>query len=107
MKDRPTLQALLSDIMVSVGETPDQVYFQAPQSTQMIYPAIRFSIDGLDNKFANGPVYKQSWYYKVTVIDQKAASVIAQKVSKLPKTQMVGAPYVVDNLYHYVFRIYY
>lgn len=107
MKDKPTLQSLLSDIMVSVGETSEQVYFQPPESLKMKYPAIRYSIDGLDNDFANGQVYKQSWHYRMTVIDKKSTSVIAQKVSKLPKVQMIGAPYVADNLYHYVFRIYY
>lgn len=107
MKDKPTLQAVLGDIMTSVGESTTQVYFQPPESVKMTYPAIRYSIDGLTNNFANGQVYNQSWHYKVTVIDKKPTSIIAQKVSKLPTVQMVGAPYVVDNLYHYVFRIYY
>ena len=107
MKDRMTLQTLLEGILSSENVSKDQVYFQPPTNLQMKYPAIRFSIDGLDNKPANDQVYNQSWFYKVTVIDKKSTSMIAQKVSMLPKVQMVGAPYVVDNLYHYVFKIYY
>lgn len=107
MKDSRTLADVLRDIMVSAGETSEQVYLQSPTSVQMKYPAIRIAIDGLNNDFADGTVYKQSWFYKVTVIDKVFDSKIAQKVSKLPKIQMVGAPYVSDNLYHYVFKIYY
>lgn len=107
MKDRMKLHSLLEGILSSENVPVEQVYFQPPTNKQMNYPAIRYSIDGLDNKSADDQVYKQSWYYKVTVIDKKSTSMIAQKVSMLPKVQMVGAPYVVDNLYHYVFKIYY
>ena len=107
MKDKATLQTLLENILTSENVPANQVYFQPPTSIQMKYPAIRFVIDGLDNRFAGDQVYNQSWYYKVTVIDKKSTSAIAQKVSMLPKVQMVGAPYVADNLYHYVFKIYY
>ena len=107
MKDRMTLHDLLQSIMVDAGADPNQVYNQPPSSTKMSYPAIRYSIDGLQNRNADDEVYNQSWFYKIIVIDKKSTSTIAQKVSMLPKIEMVGAPYIADNLYHYVFKIYY
>ena len=99
MKDKPKLDNLLRQLC-------DNVYFQPPTSLQMKYPAIKYSIDDLGNTFADDQVYKQSWFYELIVIDKYSLSEIAQKVSKLPKVKFVTS-YTADNLYHYVYRIYY
>lgn len=81
------------------------VYYSPPPSVQMKYPAIVYSLNGIDNDFANDGIYNQSMSYTVTLIDKNPDSEFISKLSKLPMTRFNRA-YVSDNLNHYVFTIY-
>lgn len=101
MSKRLELQNLLVGLIGSRN-----VYFQPPETLKMNYPAIVFKLDNIDNDHADDSVYRQSFYYRLTVIDKDPESKIMMKVSKLPGIRWVSS-YVSNNLYHYVFTLYY
>lgn len=101
MGTRLELQQLLEEILGTRN-----VYFQPPATVQMRYPAIRYSRERIDNRFANNGVYKQDVRYTITVIDKLPDSEISKKLSKLPKCRFDRA-YSSDNLNHDVFILYY
>ena len=101
MGSRISLHYRLCDILGS-----EHVYFQPPASMHMTYPAIVYSLDQIDNDFANNDVYMQSRRYLVTVIDEDPDSEIATKVSKLPSCQF-SRFYSSENLNHYAFNLYF
>lgn len=101
MPSRADLQTLLASIPGVA-----KVYFQPPESIKLVYPAIVFKYDNIKNNFADDSVYRQSWYYQITVIDKNSDSEIMKAVSKLPSSRF-NRHFVSDNLNHYVFTIYY
>jgi hypothetical protein len=101
MPSRADLQTLLASIPGVA-----KVYFQPPESIELVYPAIVFKYDNIKNDFADDSVYRQSWYYRITVIDKNSDSEIMKAVSKLPSVKF-NRYFVSDNLNHYVFTIYY
>lgn len=101
MSNRLELHEILCDILGSRN-----VYFQPPESVRMKYPAIRYSLNDIDNNHANDGVYIQSTRYQIIVMDKNPDSLIADDISKLPRCSF-DRHYVSDNLSHYVFTIYY
>ena len=82
------------------------LYFQPPENTEMSYPAVRYSLDGIDNKSANNSVYTQFRTYQLIVIDKNPDGMIADKISKLPRCKF-DRHYSRDNLNHWVFTLQY
>ena len=82
------------------------VYFQPPASLRIQYPAIVYKLSDIDNTFAEDEVYRQSYYYTVTVIDSDPDNETFKQVSALPGTRF-NQYFASDNLNHYVFTIYY
>ena len=101
MDSRPNLQTKLEQILGSRN-----VYFQPPESIKLNYPAIVYKRSNIQNTFADNEVYKQSYFYEITVIDRKQDSQITKKLSKLPKIRF-DRSFTYDNLNHDVFTIYY
>lgn len=101
MASRLELQTLLENTLGSRN-----VYYQPPASVQMKYPAIVYSRNDIENAFADNSVYAQNHAYLVTVIDRNPDSEIVEKVSRLPMCAF-DRHYVVDNLNHDVFTLYY
>lgn len=101
MGNRIELQKLFESLLGSRN-----VYYQAPASVQMKYPAIVYSRDDIFNHHANNNVYSQSIGYVVTVIDKNPDSEIVKKISMLPMC-MFDRHYVSDNLHHDVFTLYF
>lgn len=101
MGSRLELQVLFENLLGSRN-----VYFQPPASVAMKYPAIVYSLDDIENSFANNGVYAQAIGYMVTVIDKNPDSEYVKKVSKLPMCSY-DRHYVADNLNHDVFTLYY
>lgn len=99
MANRLQLSEMLHAILNS-----DSVYFQPPESIEMEYPAIVYSLNGIQNTFADNTVYTQSRVYQITIIDEDPDSEIVDKVSRLPNCKFVR-PYDADNLHHWVFNI--
>lgn len=82
------------------------VYFSPPESFKMQYDAIRYSRSKINNTFANDYVYKQDDRYEVIAIYRNPDSELPRKLSLMPKCSH-ERHYVVDNLNHDVFIIYY
>lgn len=81
------------------------VYFQPPASVHMRYPAIVYSVSGIENVHANNDIYKQDLQYTVTLIDEDPDSIILDKLRKYRRARFVR-PYTADNLNHFVFTIF-
>ena len=101
MASRLELQEMLCNILGSKN-----VYFQPPSSTQMKYPAIRYSVSDIQNTFADNTVYTQARTYQIMVIDKNPESSIVDTISKLPTCEFVRS-YTADNLNHTVFIIHF
>lgn len=82
------------------------VYFQPPSSVKMVYPAIVYSRNKIENRHANDDIYSQSKSYTITVIDKDPDSEIVERVSMLPYCSF-DSHFTSDNLNHDVFTIYY
>ena len=83
------------------------VYFQPPESVQLSYPCVIYSIGEGDARHADGMVYSYVNSYEILFIFKKPnVGIIEQVLSTLPMCKMTRA-YVADNLNHYAFRVYY
>lgn len=101
MEKRLQLHELLCEILGSRN-----VYFQPPETVMMNYPAIVYALDTIDNKHANGGVYLSNRRYAITVIDDDPDSTIVDRMSTIPLCRFIRS-YTSDNLYHYIFELYY
>ena len=82
------------------------VYYQPPASVRMRYPAIRYELARIDTTSADNLSYLANRAYQVTVIDADPDSAIADVLSTWPQCRF-NRVYTAENLYHFVFIIYY
>ena len=102
MGTRIDLHNELVDILGS-----SNVYFQPPETVKMTYPAIVYSLDNIQTRFANNNTYKQKRRYSITYITKDPDSdFIDNFLTKLSSVSF-DRVYTADNLYHYVYTIYY
>lgn len=104
MGRRQELQAVLESLYIS--GTP-HVYYQPPKDARMVYPCIVYKLYDIPSIHANNRPYGIGHKYQVTVIDSNPESPLVERVAALPTCSMDVPPYVVDNLYHFVFSLYY
>lgn len=99
MVRRHDLQEILTDICPNV-------YFQPPANVQMTYPAIVYQRGRADSKFADNNPYTITKQYSLTLISKNPDETIFEALAALP---MCGHErfFVVDNLNHDVFNIYF
>lgn len=81
-------------------------YFQPPSAFAMAYPCIVYRLDDIDTKFANNVPYNSQKRYMVTVIDPDPETAVPDQLAKLAGVSF-DRFYTMDNLNHYVFRIYF
>ena len=101
MGSRLNLQSLLEEILGSRN-----VYYQPPPSVQIGYPAIVYSRNNIENRYADNSVYSSKKQYEIIVIDEDPDSEIPDKVNALPMARF-QRHYTADNLNHDVFTIYF
>ena len=80
-------------------------YFNPPPSVQMRYPAIKYSLNKLDRKFANNGAYLTTPSYSVILIDENPDSEYVSKILQIPHCSF-DRFYIADNLNHWAFTIY-
>ena len=97
---------LLDDIFRTQILGSNNVYFQPPESVKMRYPAIKYSLDNVQNTYADDLPYLSAKRYKVTIIDRDPDSLLPGLMNSLPFCRM-DRWYAADNLNHWVFTIYY
>lgn len=101
MENRPMLNELLESILGN-----ENVYAQTPESIQMSYPAIKYSLASLNVRFANNSPYSTRSRYTVTLIDYDLDSVYVDKIRELPYCSL-DRYYPSDGLHHWSFTLYY
>lgn len=101
MGDRLDLHSLLQELLGS-----EQVYYQAPESIKMSYPAIRYSKTTIRSTHANDTKYGMRDCYQLTVISRLPDDPVIKKLLELPYCSY-DRNYVSDNLNHDTLTIYY
>lgn len=94
----------LHNLLLSIGGP--NVYFQAPGENFIKYPAIKYSLNKINNDHANNSVYHQDTSYQIIVMSKNPDEPIVGNVSTLPKCSFERY-YVKDNIHHTVFNLYY
>lgn len=107
MADRLDLHNEFIEVLGTKGETVSRVYFQPPPSVQMKYDAIRYELSGKDLKRANNKIYSMTNRYDGVYITRDPDSKTPDAILMRFQMCSFGTPYVVDNLYHFPFTIYY
>ena len=82
------------------------VYFKPPESLKIKYPAIIYDIEGYQKVYATDGSYRLLTSYNVILIDRKPNSAYVTKILALPYCRF-DRSYASDNLYHFVFKIFY
>jgi hypothetical protein len=99
MAPRLELHSLLQTIT-------ENVYFQPPQNTRMLYPCIVYQRDYADTKFADNEPWNVLKRYQVTVIDRDPDSEIPDQVAQLPRCTF-NRFFVADDLNHDVYQLFF
>lgn len=84
----------------------NNVYFQPPESINLVYPCIIYRLSDIDTKFADDVPYLNQKRYQVMVVDKNPDSQIPDLIAKLPKCSF-DRHYTADNLNHYVYNLYF
>ena len=117
IRDRSGLQEILEEIfsIFSEADGKQHVYFQPPSKVLLNYPCVVYKRDGNRPTWADNRKYNNHWSYQLIIIDKDPISsrinaegtkTIIDAISELPKCSYIRH-YVVDNLNHDVFKIYY
>jgi hypothetical protein len=101
MASRLELQTELEELLGS-----ENVYYQAPASVQMKYPAIRYSKSTIQGTHANDRRYSKMTRYELIVIDKRPDNPVIDKLLELPYCSY-DRHYVSDNLNHDSLTLYY
>lgn len=117
VRDRSGLQTILENIFNIFHEADgfQHVYFQPGANITLHYPCVVYKRDGDRPTYADNGKYLDQWSYQLIVIDRDPISsrinvegtkTIIDAISELPKCSYIRH-YVVDNLNHDMFKIYY
>lgn len=101
MDRRLSLSTLLREVLGS-----ENVYFQPPESRQMQYPCISYEPDRRKIEHADNVPYADRKGYQLVYMTRNPDDVIPDKLAVLPLCRF-DRHYVVDNLHHYVFILYF
>lgn len=82
------------------------VYYQAP-SKGMKYPCIMYNLTGKDAQFADNKRYLPYDQYDIKVISQNPDEPLVNQVLNAFDNISFDRPYKAENLYHYVYTLYY
>ena len=105
MIETPTNRDELHDLLVEVLGSSN-VYYNPPESVKMKYPAIVYHKEKIKSEFAEGAIYKKTYTYSVTLIEQNPDSDAVDRMLQLPYCKH-DRSYTVNGMYHDVFIIKY
>lgn len=83
-----------------------KVYFQPPPTVYMSYPCIRYKFENNNERHADNRAYIKKKRYTLTFIDTNPDSRFPDLLDELEYCSL-DRQYSSDNLYHWVFTIYY
>ncbi len=103
--DRLVLDEILAGILNLTESNGDRhTYFNPLPSVRMKYPAIKYSLNNMNTRFANNGVYRNTSSYEVTLIDTNPDSEYVAKILQIPYCRF-DRFYIADNLNHWTFTI--
>lgn len=102
IRTRLELQKILEEILGS-----EEVYFQAPESTRMSYPSIVYSLNDINDKYANNKSYKRDYNYTVTLMHEDPDNDIVDKLLDRFDYISLSRVFAIQGLNNYVFSLYY
>ena len=106
MNDRLVLDEVLAGIIgITESDGDRHIYLNPPPSVRMRYPAIKYSLNNIDSKFANNGVYKFAPSYQVILIDDDVDTKYLEPILRIPHCRF-DRFYIADGLNHWVFTIY-
>lgn len=106
MDERFCLDDVLASIINITESNGDRhIYLNPPPDIRMCYPAIKYSLNKIDLKFANNGVYQTKPSYEVTLIDENIDTKYLADILRIPYCRF-DRFYIADNLNHWVFTIY-
>lgn len=101
MANRLELQTKLEELLGSRN-----VYYQPPENTKMVYPAIRFTRKDIESRYADGRIYSKTNCYEIIVISRTPDHPVIDKIMELPYCSF-DRHYVSDNLNHDSLTLYF
>lgn len=104
-EEEQTKQEQLQTILETVLNS-EFVYFQPPASVQLTYPCIVYERDYIKTRFASNLPYSHAKRYKVTVMDRSPDSSISDAIALLAMCAF-DRHFVINNLHHDVFTLYF
>lgn len=84
----------------------DNVYFQPPTGTKLIYPCIIYELENIEPRHADNRQYGFHNQYIITDITRDPDDGVKYLISELPMCRMTRS-FTNDNLYHNAFRLYF
>lgn len=99
MRNRLDLQKILETLA-------PHVYHQPPENFRMKYPCIVYEKANEQKNFADNDVYVGYVAYDITVLTKNPDSPIPDLVGDL-KYSSFSRHYIVDNLHHFVYSLYF
>lgn len=103
--DRLDLDEALAGVLNMTESDGDRhTYFNPLPSVKMRYPAIKYSLDSMNTRFANNGIYRNTPSYEVTLIDRNPDSQYVEKILQIPYCRF-NRFYIADNLNHWTFTI--
>lgn len=82
------------------------MYFQPPPTVQMKYDAIVYSLNDINDNYADDIKYKSMKRYSVIAISKNPDSELYEKILALPYSSL-DRTYPADNLNHWVITLYF
>lgn len=106
MNDRLNLDEVLAGIIgITEPDGDRHIYLNPLPSVSMRYPAIKYSLNNIDPKFANDKAYSLASSYQVTLIDEDVDTQYLEPILQIPHCRF-NRFYIANNLNHWVFTIY-
>lgn len=99
---RSDLQHRLEDILGSPN-----VYFKAPESGKMQYPCIKYDLSKIDTRKADNKIYKRDNRYTLYLIHKNPDNTLKDTILDEFDYISMDSSYKSDNLYHYVYTLYF
>lgn len=102
MNRRPELTPIFKALLKN-----ENVYFQPPESLKMQFPCIRYKLSDIKTWKANNKLYNHMQCYEVVYITREPDNELVDNILKAFDFIEFSSVMVVDNLYHYRYKLFY
>lgn len=86
-----------------------EVFYQKPPNYKLKYPAIIYSLDNANTKFANNIPYLFKRRYQITYLTFNPDDEVIETIGMSPELQRIELVnhYVSENIHHFIYKLYY